>query len=231
SRREGAWLVAVEVMPGHVHLLVEVDPQFGVHKAVKAVKGGTSRVLREEFPSLRSRLPTLWTNSSFVATTGGAPPGCREAPRDVEGTVAIQGKNATVVPIPRPSPHRRAPAEPSLGTGASAEVRPGSVPVDPADRRHYPQRHRVPRRRALVHLVLRRGRRGRGRCERQTTDRARPGRCGRGRHIRRRDVRPAVRDAGRDGPAQAVAATLVPVAAYPWPQPAIQATRRCTRRA
>lgn len=70
---KGAWLVALEVMPDHVHLLVEVDPQFGVHKLVKAVKGRTSRVLRDEFPSLRSRLPTLWTNSYFVATTGGAP--------------------------------------------------------------------------------------------------------------------------------------------------------------
>lgn len=69
----GAWLVALEVMPDHVHLLVEVDPRYGVHKLVKAVKGRTSRVLREEFPSLRSRLPTLWTNSYFVATTGGAP--------------------------------------------------------------------------------------------------------------------------------------------------------------
>jgi putative transposase len=67
------WLVALEVMPDHVHLLVEVDPQFGIHKLVKAAKGRTSRVLREEFPSLRSRLPTLWTNSYFVATTGGAP--------------------------------------------------------------------------------------------------------------------------------------------------------------
>ena len=29
--------------------------------------------LRQEFPWLRSRLPTLWTNSYFVATVGGAP--------------------------------------------------------------------------------------------------------------------------------------------------------------
>ncbi|MFG3701310.1 IS200/IS605 family transposase [Micromonospora sp. NPDC047620] len=69
----GAWLAALEVMPDRVHLLVEVDPQYGVHRLVKAIKGRTSRVLREEFPSLRSRLPTLWTNSYFVATTGGAP--------------------------------------------------------------------------------------------------------------------------------------------------------------
>lgn len=70
---KGAWLVALEVMPDHVHLLVEVDPQYGIHRLVKAIKGRTSRVLREEFPTLRSRLPTLWTNSYFVATTGGAP--------------------------------------------------------------------------------------------------------------------------------------------------------------
>lgn len=70
---KGAWLVEMEVMPDHIHLLVEVDPQFGVHRLVKAVKGRSSRVLREEFPHLKSRLPTLWTNSYFAATAGGAP--------------------------------------------------------------------------------------------------------------------------------------------------------------
>lgn len=70
---KGAWLVELEVMPDHVHLLVEVDPQYGVHRLVKAIKGRTSRVLRGEFPSLKSRLPALWTNSYFVATVGGAP--------------------------------------------------------------------------------------------------------------------------------------------------------------
>jgi putative transposase len=72
-QEKGAWLVELETMPDHVHLLVEVDPQFGVHRLVKAVKGRTSRVLRQEFPWLTSRLPTLWTNSYFVATVGGAP--------------------------------------------------------------------------------------------------------------------------------------------------------------
>jgi len=70
---KGAWLVEMEVMPDHVHLLVEVDPQYGIHRLVKAIKGRSSRVLREEFPHLKSRLPTLWTNSYFVATVGGAP--------------------------------------------------------------------------------------------------------------------------------------------------------------
>ena len=69
---KGAWLIEMETMPDRVQLLVEVDPQLGIHRLVKAVKGHTSRLLRNEFPSLRSRLPTLWTNSYFVATVGGA---------------------------------------------------------------------------------------------------------------------------------------------------------------
>lgn len=66
-------IIEMEIMPDHVYLLMEVDPQFGIHRAVKAIKGKTSRVLRSEFASLRSRLPSLWTNSYFVSTVGGAP--------------------------------------------------------------------------------------------------------------------------------------------------------------
>ncbi|PSR24722.1 MAG: IS200/IS605 family transposase [Sulfobacillus benefaciens] len=66
-------VIELEVMPDHVHLLCEVDPQFGIHKFIKQVKGRSSRVLRQEFPWLKSRLPSLWTNSSFVSTVGGAP--------------------------------------------------------------------------------------------------------------------------------------------------------------
>lgn len=66
-------VLEMEVMPDHVHLLVEVDPQFGIHRFVKHLKGRSSRLLRQEFPHLTSRLPTLWTNSYFVSTVGGAP--------------------------------------------------------------------------------------------------------------------------------------------------------------
>ena len=66
-------IIELETMPDHVHLLVECDPQYGIHRLVKQVKGRSSRLLREEFPSIKRRLPTLWTNSYFVATVGGAP--------------------------------------------------------------------------------------------------------------------------------------------------------------
>lgn len=66
-------ILEMEIMPDHVHLLIEVDPQFGIHKIVKQIKGTSSRVLRDEFTWLRSRIPCLWSNSYFVSTVGGAP--------------------------------------------------------------------------------------------------------------------------------------------------------------
>lgn len=66
-------ILELEVMPDHVHLLVEVDPQFGIHRLIKLMKGRSSKLIREEFKWIKSRLPTLWTNSYFVSTIGGAP--------------------------------------------------------------------------------------------------------------------------------------------------------------
>ena len=66
-------LIELEVMPDHVHLLVEVDPQYGIHRLIKEIKGTSSRLLRMEFNHLKTKLPTLWTNSYGVFTVGGAP--------------------------------------------------------------------------------------------------------------------------------------------------------------
>jgi len=68
-----AEVLSLEVMPDHVHLLVECNPQYGIHRLVRLIKGRSSHVLREEFPVLKRKLPTLWTNSYFVSTVGGAP--------------------------------------------------------------------------------------------------------------------------------------------------------------
>ena len=66
-------IIEMEIMRDHVRLLIEVDPQLGIHKAVKQIKGYSSKILRTEFPWLRSRLPSLWTNSYFVSTVGNVP--------------------------------------------------------------------------------------------------------------------------------------------------------------
>ena len=68
-----AEVLEMEVMPDHVHLLVEVDPQFGIARLVRSIKGRSSRILRREFLWCRKYMPSLWTNSWFVATAGGAP--------------------------------------------------------------------------------------------------------------------------------------------------------------
>jgi putative transposase len=68
-----AEIMSMEIMPDHVHLLVECDPQFGIHRLVRLLKGCSSRLLRQEFPILVRKLPTLWTSSYFVSTVGGAP--------------------------------------------------------------------------------------------------------------------------------------------------------------
>ena len=68
-----AEVLSLDIQPDHVHLLVECDPQFGIHRLVRSIKGRSSRYLRQEFPVLKRKLPTLWTNSYFVSTVGGAP--------------------------------------------------------------------------------------------------------------------------------------------------------------
>ncbi len=71
-QKRDAELIELETMPDPVHSLVEVDPQYGIHRLVKDIKGLSSRLLRGEFKHLTTRMPTLWTNSYFVSTVGGA---------------------------------------------------------------------------------------------------------------------------------------------------------------
>lgn len=62
----------MEVMPDHVHILLQCHPDH-VCKIVRAMKGRSSRLLRQQFPFIKSRTPSLWTRSYFIATAGGAP--------------------------------------------------------------------------------------------------------------------------------------------------------------
>src|SRR6266576_5445993 len=67
----GQELVELEVMPDHVHILLGCEPPFGIHKLVRLIKGASSRMLRQEFPVLKRKLPCLWTGSYYCGTTGG----------------------------------------------------------------------------------------------------------------------------------------------------------------
>src|SRR5215204_4831076 len=61
----------LEVMPDHLHLFVETDPRWAPAEIVGKFKAVSSRLLRQEFPALRSRLPTLWSRSYFSHGRGG----------------------------------------------------------------------------------------------------------------------------------------------------------------
>lgn len=62
-------IVALEIMPDHVHLFISADPDVAPAQIMHRLKGYTSRVLRQEFPHLM-RMPSLWTRSFFVSTAG-----------------------------------------------------------------------------------------------------------------------------------------------------------------
>lgn len=67
---EHGWrLIALEVMPDHVHMFINAPTHESAAEIARWVKGRASRYLRNEFPSLK-KLPSLWSPSYFVATTG-----------------------------------------------------------------------------------------------------------------------------------------------------------------
>lgn len=70
--QEHSWkLIALEIMPDHVHLLINAPTNESPAQVAKrsGIKGRASRILREEFPDLL-KLPSLWSPSYFVATIG-----------------------------------------------------------------------------------------------------------------------------------------------------------------
>ena len=60
----------MEVMPDHIHIFLRGTPILPIHLIVKNLKGKSSRILRSEFPSLKSKLPNLWTRSYYCETIG-----------------------------------------------------------------------------------------------------------------------------------------------------------------
>ena len=70
QQEQNFYVLGMEVMPDHVHLLLDIDPTIGVNVVVARIKGKTAHILNREFPELTRKLPTLWTRSKFIATVG-----------------------------------------------------------------------------------------------------------------------------------------------------------------
>lgn len=61
---------ALEIAPDHVRLFVSADPTEAPQRLANQFKGFTSHVLRQRYPKLRSRLPSLWSRSYYVGSIG-----------------------------------------------------------------------------------------------------------------------------------------------------------------
>ena len=70
ASRHGFEIPDMEVMPDHVHLLVDCNPRYGIMQCIKDLKRESASLIRKEFPSILSRLPNVWTRSVFVASVG-----------------------------------------------------------------------------------------------------------------------------------------------------------------
>jgi putative transposase len=62
-------VLALEVMPDHVHVFLSATPQWAPNQLIGRLKGKSARILRQEFPELQ-RMPSVWTRSYFVSTAG-----------------------------------------------------------------------------------------------------------------------------------------------------------------
>lgn len=69
SELEGE-MIELVVQPDHVHLFASFPPTLAINQIMHRIKRRTAHQLREEYPWLKSRLPSLWSRSYYVGTAG-----------------------------------------------------------------------------------------------------------------------------------------------------------------
>ena len=59
----------------HIHILFKAHPNSELSKFINAYKSASSRLIKKEYPSVRSKLwkESFWSKSYCLLTTGGAP--------------------------------------------------------------------------------------------------------------------------------------------------------------
>jgi len=52
----------------HVHMLIQISPKYAIAKVVQTLKGGSSRIIRLEFPKLKEFFwgDSLWEDGYFA---------------------------------------------------------------------------------------------------------------------------------------------------------------------
>ena len=69
AKEIGLDILALEIMPDHVHLFVNAPPSLAPDQIMHRLKGYSSRRHRQTYTSL-IRIPSMWTRIYFVSTAG-----------------------------------------------------------------------------------------------------------------------------------------------------------------
>lgn len=68
----GWWIHEVAINPDHVHIFIQINPTDTLSRVVQQLKGGSSIVIRKEFPGLEEFLwgDSFWADGYFAETSG-----------------------------------------------------------------------------------------------------------------------------------------------------------------
>ena len=66
------WISELSIQEDHMHLIIQTKPEDSVAEVVQRLKGGTSRVIRKEYPELEEFLwgDSLWADGYFAESVG-----------------------------------------------------------------------------------------------------------------------------------------------------------------
>lgn len=66
------WIGELAINTDHVHVLIQYSPRESISAIVQVLKGGTSRVIRQEYPELEEFLwgDSFWADGYFAESVG-----------------------------------------------------------------------------------------------------------------------------------------------------------------
>ena len=66
------WIDELEILPDHIHILIQIRPTDSVADVVKILKGGSSKIIRREFPDLDVFVwgDSFWATGYFAESVG-----------------------------------------------------------------------------------------------------------------------------------------------------------------
>jgi putative transposase len=66
------WIHEINIQEDHIHMMIQIKPRDSVSEVVRKLKGGSSRIVRKEYPELEEFLwgDSFWCDGYFAETVG-----------------------------------------------------------------------------------------------------------------------------------------------------------------